>query len=86
MDLDILLLLPLSIEAVPPEGTLIGVSLMVPLTIGAFEGMRAWLALLCFKMRWICLLVHLAALPEFAVVLRFIRAIIFDAFGTLNSA
>ena len=86
MDLNILLLLPLSIEAVPPEETLIGVSLMVSLTIGAFEGIRAWLALLYFKTRWIHLLVHLATPPEFVVVLRFIRAIIFDAFGTLNSA
>ena len=85
MNLNILLLLPLSVEAVPPEGILIGVSLIVPLTIRTFKEMRVWLTLLYFETRWIHLLIHLVALPKFVVVLRFVRAITFDVFGTLNS-
>ena len=59
---------------------------MVTLTIGALEEVRAGFTLLCFKARWFCLLVGLTVPPEFAVVLRLVRAITFDAFGTLNSA
>jgi len=86
MDLDILLLLLFSVEAVSPEGTLVGICLMVTLTIGALEGVRAGFALLRFKARWICLLISLTAPSEFVVVLGLVRAITFDVFGTLNSA
>ena len=59
---------------------------MVPLIIGALEGVRAGFALLCFEAWWICLLVSLAAPSEFVVVLGLVKAVIFDTFGTLNSA
>ena len=39
-DLDILLLLLFSVEIVSPEGTLVGIYLMVPPTIGALEGVK----------------------------------------------
>jgi len=48
-DLDVLLLLPFSVEAVSPEETLVGICLMVIPTIGALEGVRAGFALLCFE-------------------------------------
>ena len=86
MDLDIFLLLLLSVEVVSLEEILIGVSLMVPSTIRALEEVRARFTLLHFEMRWICLLISLAAPPEFAVVLGLVRVITFDTFSTLNSA
>ena len=49
MHFSILLLLPFSIEVVSPERILVGICLMVPLTIGALEGVRAGFTLLCFK-------------------------------------
>ena len=58
---------------------------MVPPKIRVLEGVRAGFALLYFKAWWICLLIGLAAPPKFSVVLGLVRAIIFDAFGTLNS-
>ena len=85
-DLDILLLLPFSIEVVSLEGTLVGICLMVTPTIGVLEGVRAVFALLCFEAQWICLLISLTAPPKFMVVLGLVRAVTFDAFGTLNSA
>jgi len=84
MDLGIFLLLPLSVETMSPEGALVGVSLVVPPTIRAFEGMWTRFALLHFEARWVCLLIHLAIPSEFAVVFRFVRAIALDAFGALN--
>jgi len=86
MDLSILLLLPFSVEAVFPEGTLVGICLMVTSTIGAFEGVRAGFALLHFKAQWVCLLICLTAPPEFVMVLELVRTVTFDTFGTLNSA
>jgi len=85
-DLGVFLLLPLSVETMSPEGALVGVGLVVPLMIRAFEGMWARFALLCFEARWICLLVHLATPPEFTVVFGFVRDIAFDTFGALNPA
>ena len=58
---------------------------MVPSTIGAFKGVRARFVLLLFETRWICILVSLTTPPKFAVVLRLVRAVTFDTFGTLNS-
>ena len=60
--------------------------MIVPPTIRALEGVRAGFALLYFKTWWICLLIGLITPPKFSVVLRLVRAITFDAFGTLNSA
>jgi len=84
MDLGIFLLLPLSVEMMSLEGVLVGVGLVVSLTIRAFEDMWARFALLCFEVRWVCLLIRLATSPEFMVVFRFVRAVAFDAFGALN--
>ena len=84
-DLDILLLLPFSVEIVSSEGTLVGICLIVPPTIGALGEVRAGFTLFCFEVRWICFLISLTALPKFAVVLGLVRAISFNAFGTLNS-
>ena len=86
MDLSVFLLLPLSVETMSPEGALVKVGLVVPLTIRAFEGMWTRFALLHFEARWVCLLICLATLPKFAVVFGFVRAIAFDVFRALNPA
>jgi len=86
MDLSIFLLLPLSVETMSPEEALVGVGLVVPPTIRAFEGMQARFALLCFEVRWVCLLIHLATSPKFVLVFGFVRAVVFDTFRALNPA
>jgi len=86
MDFSMFLEVPFSVEVVSPEWALIQIGLVVSLTVGAFERMETWFTPLCFKMQWVQFFVHLAALPEFAVVLRFVRSIAFDAFQLLDSA
>jgi len=39
---------PFPVKSMPPEGANVQVGLMVPLTIGALESVRAWFALLGF--------------------------------------
>ena len=50
-DLNILLLLLFSVEVVSPEGTLVGICLMVTPAIGALEGVRVGFALLRFEVQ-----------------------------------
>jgi len=71
---------------VSPEGVLVGVGLVVPLTIRALERVWAWFTFLHLKTRRVCLLVYLATPPEFMVVFGFVGAITLDALGTLDSA
>jgi len=71
-DLGIFLLVPFSVESMPPEWTLVGVGLVITSAIRAFERVRAWIALLSLEMQRVCLLVHFAAPPEFSVVLGFV--------------
>jgi len=78
--------LPFFVEPVSPEGALVGVGLVVPLTVRALESVRAWFAFLCLETRRIHLLVCLATPPKFAVVFRFVGAIAFDTLGILDSA
>jgi len=78
--------LPFSVETVSPEGALVGVSLVVPLTIRALERVWAWFAFLCLEVRRVHLLVSLATPPEFIVVFGFVGAITLDTLGTLDSA
>ena len=61
--------MPFSVEVVPPEWALVRISLVVSPTVGAFERVGAQFALLCFEMRWVQFSVHLAAPPEFPVIL-----------------
>jgi len=76
---------PFSVEVVPPEWALIRISLVVSPTVGAFERMGTQFTSFCFKMQWVQFFVCLAAPPEFAVVLRFVRSIAFDIFRLLDS-
>ena len=46
MDLGVLLNVPLPVESMSPKWTCVGIGLVVPLTVGTFEGMGAWFALL----------------------------------------
>jgi len=40
---------PFSVEAVPPEWTLIQIGLVVSLIVGAFERIGTWFTPLCFS-------------------------------------
>ena len=86
MNFGMFLEVPFSVEAVLPEWALIQINLVVSPTVGAFERMGTQFTLLCFKMWWVQFFVHLAAPSKFAVVLRFVRSIAFDAFRPLDSA
>jgi len=86
MDLSVFLLLLFYVESVSPEGTLVGVSLVVPPTVRALERVQAWFTFLYLKMRRVCFLVRLATSPEFMVVFGFVGAITLDVLGTLDSA
>ena len=45
-DLSVLLNVPLPVESMSPKWTCVGIGLVVPFTVGTFEGMGAWFALL----------------------------------------
>jgi len=72
MDLSVFLLVPFSVESMPPEWALVGVGLVITPTIRAFEQMGAWFIFLCLEARWVCLLICFAAPPKFTVVLGFV--------------
>ena len=84
-DLDVFLLLPLSVEPVFPEWALDGVGLVIASAIGTFECVRARIAFFGFETRWVRLLVRFAAPPKFSVVFRFVRSVALDAFRPLDS-
>ena len=46
MDLGVLLNVPLPVESMSPKWTCVGIGLVVSFTVGTFEGMGAWFALL----------------------------------------
>ena len=78
--------MPLPVKSVPPEWTQVGVSLMIAMAIRVFEQMRARFALLGFQPRWVNLGVSFTTLAKFSVVFRFVWAVTFDAFGSLDFA
>ena len=86
MNLGIFLLVPFSVELMPPEWALVGVGLVITPTIRAFEWVRAWFTFLCLETWWVCLLIRFAAPPKFTVVLGFVWTIALDILGTLDSA
>jgi len=45
-DLGVLLNVPLHVESMSPKWTCVGIGLVVLFTVGTFEGMRVWFALL----------------------------------------
>jgi len=85
MKLLIFLGIPFSIKAVSLERALIGVSLMIFLTIQTFECVRIWFSLFIFKSRRVSFQIRFATPSEVMIVLRFVRAIAFDAPRTLYS-
>ena len=86
MDLSILPLVPFPIELMSPKWTLIGVSLVIPVTVQALECVRAWFAFLDFQPWWVELGVCFAAPTEFSMMFGFVRLIAFNTFGILDSA
>jgi len=85
-DLSILPLLPFPIKPVSPEWTLVGVRLMIPLAIRAFEWVRAWFPFFCFQSWKVDLIIHLTTPSKFPMVFRFVRTVAFDTFWSLDSA
>jgi len=77
--------MPFHVEVMPPKWTLIGIDLVFSFAIGTLEGVRAWFALLGFKSGRINFSVSFATPTELSMVLRFVRPIAFDIFGSLNS-
>ena len=84
-DLSVLLNVPLSVESMSPERTSVGIGLVIPFAVRAFEDVGAWLAFLGFKSRWVNFIVSFATPPKFSMMLRFMRAVTFDALGSLNA-
>jgi len=84
-DLNIFLLVPLSIELMPPEWALAGVSLVITPAIRAFKRVRAWITLLSLETQRVCLLICFTVPPEFTVVLKFVWTIVLDTLGALDS-
>ena len=85
IDLGVFLLLPLSVELMPPKWILIWVSLVVPLTIWTLEHMQTWFFLLCLELRRIPFLICLAIPLKFVMVFWLVRTITFDIFRSLYS-
>ena len=86
MDLSILFNMPLTIESVSPKWTMDRVSLVISFAIGALERMRARFALLDFKSRRISFIVSLTTPTELSMMFQLVRAVIFNAFCSLNPA
>jgi len=83
-DLDVFLLLPLSVEPVFLEWALDGVGLVVASAIGIFECVWARIAFFGSETRWVRLLVCFAAPPKFLVVFQFVRSVALDTFRPLD--
>jgi len=66
---------PFSIEVIPPERTFEIVCHMLPFAVYAFEYIRAWSTLCCFKSWWIKLGVGLAALCHVPMVPKFVGSV-----------
>jgi len=56
------------------------------MTVGALEHVWTQFAFFCLKVRGIDLLIYFATPPKLMVVLSLVRAIAFDAFGSLDMA
>ena len=86
LDLNILPLVPLSIESVSPKRTLIGVCLMVTAAIRALEWTGTGFAFLGFQPWRVHLGISFATPSKFAMMFGFVWSIAFNTFGALNSA
>jgi len=78
--------MPLPVKSVSLEQTQVGISLMIATAIRAFEQMRAQFVFLGFQPRWVNLGVSFTTPAKFSVVFRFVQAITFDTFGSLDFA
>jgi len=78
--------MPLSIEAMSPKWTVVGVSLVISFVVGTLERMRAWFALLGFQSRRVNFSVSFAAPTELSMVFRLVWAITFNALCPLYPA
>jgi len=65
--------------------TSVWVCLMIFLTVGAFEWVRTWFALLGLESQRICFFVGFVILCKVTIMFGFMRTIVFSIFGPLNS-
>ena len=73
-------------EPILPEQTEIGIHLIVSMTVGALEGVRARFTLLSLKLRGVSFSIRFATPPKLAMIFGFMRSVAFDTLGSLNIA
>jgi len=78
--------MPLSVEAVFLVGAVGVIDEMVVLAVEAFEFVRIWFTLFCFKSRRVGLFIGLAAPGHVSVVFQFVGAAAFLALRSMGTA
>jgi len=74
------------VETMFPEGISVQVCLMITSTIGVFEQVRTWFALLGLKSQRVCFFIGFIIPSKVIMMFRFMRTVAFNIFGPLNSA
>ena len=72
-------------ETMSPEWTSVRIGLMISFTVRTLEGVRARLAFLGFKFRWVDFVVSFTTPAKLPVVFRFVRTVTLYTFGPLNA-
>ena len=85
LEMTIFLDVPLFVEMVFPEWVFDWVGSVRSLAVETFEWVRAWLALLCFKSRWVDFRVSFATPSKLPMIIREMRTIALSTFWSLNS-
>ena len=86
MELMILFSVPFVIELVFPKKILVRVCLMITTAVKIFEGVGAWFILLGFQSGRVSFTVHFIVPSKVLMVIRFVRAITLNIFGSFDPA
>jgi len=78
--------MPFMMEPILLEQTEIRIHLMVSTTVGALEGVRARFALLSLESRGVSFFICFATSPKLVMIFGFVRSIVLDTLGSLNTA
>jgi len=73
------------IEVIPLERAFVIICYVFAFVVYAFENMKTWSALYCFKSQWVELGVSLAAPCHIPVVLKFMESVTLLASGSVSS-
>ena len=84
-DLNIFLVVPLTVEPVFPEQTKMRVYLVIAMAVRVLENMWTQFTFFSFKVQWVCFFVGFAAPPKLTIVFRFVRSITFNVLQSLDS-